>query len=550
MHVAIYARYSSDLQNPLSTEDQIRECKAHAEARGYHVVAVYRDDAISGASLLQRPSARSLLDHAKARRFERVIVEALDRLSRDQEDTAAIYKRLSHAGVAIETLSEGEINELHVGLKGTMNALFLKDMAHKVRRGQKAKVTKGLSAGGVSYGYDVVKEQGDDGEIMRGRRRVNPEKAAIVRRIFALFVAGDSPRAIAHQLNREGVPAPRGGTWSASSINGSRCRAFGILHNEAYLGRVTYGRRTFRKDPETGREIGRLNPRKDWLTAEAPELRIIDDETWRKAQAIKASFAQQPAHKARRPKHLLSGLVRCGVCGGSFTVYGTDRLACSAKRQRGTCDNHRTISFTELERRVLSGLRDQLLHPKAVDAYLKEFRRAAREEAATAARTSQAVRDALADTEARLARLLEALEGGVGIGTIRDRMAALEAKRDELRATLAGIDAPKVVELHPGFADAYRRQIDQLMPALRLDPATAADAMRVIRPMIEAVMVHPMEERGKVRLELRGQMAGILTAATGGAPLPVAVNDCWQRWSGREDSNLRPPAPKAGALPG
>ena len=64
-----------------------------------------------------------------------MVAEALDRVSRDQADVAILYKHLKFAGVMIVTLSEGEINELHVGLKGTMNALFLKDLAAKTRRG-------------------------------------------------------------------------------------------------------------------------------------------------------------------------------------------------------------------------------------------------------------------------------------------------------------------------------------------------------------------------------------------------------------------------------
>jgi site-specific DNA recombinase len=64
-------------------------------------------------------------------RFDVVLAEALDRFSRDQEDTAGLFKRLTFAGVNIVTLAEGDITHLHVGLKGTMNALFLKDLADK-----------------------------------------------------------------------------------------------------------------------------------------------------------------------------------------------------------------------------------------------------------------------------------------------------------------------------------------------------------------------------------------------------------------------------------
>ena len=87
-----------------------------------------------------------LLDNIRAHQFDVLIAEALDRLSRDQEDIAALYKALSFAGIRLITLAEGEINELHVGLKGTMNALFLKDLAAKTHRGLRGRVEQGRSA--------------------------------------------------------------------------------------------------------------------------------------------------------------------------------------------------------------------------------------------------------------------------------------------------------------------------------------------------------------------------------------------------------------------
>jgi DNA invertase Pin-like site-specific DNA recombinase len=78
-----------------------------------------------------------------------VVAEALDRLSRDQEDVAALYKRLSFAGVRIVTIAEDEVTDLHVGLKGTMNALYLKDLAQKTRRGLEGRIRQGKSAGGT-----------------------------------------------------------------------------------------------------------------------------------------------------------------------------------------------------------------------------------------------------------------------------------------------------------------------------------------------------------------------------------------------------------------
>ena len=120
----------------------------------------------------------------------------MDRLSRDQEDIAGLYKRMVYSDVKIVTLSEGEVTHLHVGLKGTMNALFLKDLADKTRRGQRGRVEQSKSGGGNAYGYDVVKKFDASGEPVRGDRTVNAFQADVVRRIFRDYAAGKSASAI------------------------------------------------------------------------------------------------------------------------------------------------------------------------------------------------------------------------------------------------------------------------------------------------------------------------------------------------------------------
>lgn len=239
--VAIYARFSSEMQRDASIEDQFRLCRERADREGWHVVETFADRAISGASML-RPGLQSLIEGATAGRFETILAEALDRLSRDQADIAALYKRLSFAGVQIVTLSEGEINELHVGLKGTMNQLFLKDLAAKTRRGLRGRVEAGLSGGGISYGYDVIRRPGPDGEPVTGERSICEEQAKVVRRVFSEFVDGRSPRTIAHRLNSDSIPGPRGLLWRDTAIRGHRTRGSGLLNNELYIGRLVWNR--------------------------------------------------------------------------------------------------------------------------------------------------------------------------------------------------------------------------------------------------------------------------------------------------------------------
>src|SRR5262249_3044492 len=119
--------------------------------------------------------------------------------------------------------------------------------------------------------------------------------------------------------------------------------------------------------------ISRPNPPEKWQVVEAPHLRIISDEIWDAVQTRKRIYAGKRTHESRRPRHMFSGLVRCGTCGSSYTIKNRDQLACSAHREKGTCDNNRTIRVAELERRVLEGIERRLLAPETVAEFLREY---------------------------------------------------------------------------------------------------------------------------------------------------------------------------------
>src|SRR5262249_24689516 len=182
--------------------------------------------------------------------FDIVVAEALDRLSRDLENTAGLFKRLTFAGVRVVTISEGDVTRLHVGLKGLMNEQFLDELALKTRRGMRGRVEAGKSAGGISFGYRVTGGRPGD-------REIDGPQADTVRRIFRLFTTGVSPKAIAKTLNAEGIRGPHGVAWSPSTIHGHTGRGTGILNNELYVGRLVWNRQRFLKDPDSGRRVAR-----------------------------------------------------------------------------------------------------------------------------------------------------------------------------------------------------------------------------------------------------------------------------------------------------
>lgn len=132
---AIYARYSTDLQSERSAEDQIALCRDFAEREGLAVAATDRDEARSGASVLGRDGLLDPLDAARQGRFEIVIVEALDRLSRDMAAMAGLHKRLSFLGLEIRAVHEGVANTVLVGLRGLVGRLYREDNVLKIRRG-------------------------------------------------------------------------------------------------------------------------------------------------------------------------------------------------------------------------------------------------------------------------------------------------------------------------------------------------------------------------------------------------------------------------------
>src|SRR5262245_58917942 len=185
-----------------------------------------------------------------------------------------------------------------------------------------------------------------------------------------------APRQIARRLNREAVPSPRGGQWNASTINGNRRRRNGILNNELYAGRITYNRQRFVKDPETGKRTARLNPERQWVTREVPRLSIIEEALWERVQAIKQRYSSRWGNQRQSKKRLLSGLLKCGRCGGGMTISRGDRYYCSARREKSTCDADRGIGAHELEERVLKRLRDILLGNEVlVNEFAAEFKR-------------------------------------------------------------------------------------------------------------------------------------------------------------------------------
>lgn len=509
---AIYARFSTDLQNERSIDDQVALCRTYAEREGLNVVATFDDRARSGGSVLGRDGLLHLMDQAREHEFDVLVVEALDRLSRDMEDLAGIHKRLSFLGIEIRAVHEGVVNTVLVGLRGLVGQLYREDVAHKVRRGQAGRIKSGLHAGGLTYGYAYV--LGDP-----GKRMIVEEEARIVRRIFGEYVEGQTPRDIAHKLNKDGVPPPRGRTWNASTINGNVQRGTGLLQNELYAGRLIWNRVRMVKDPDTGKRVSRPNAKGEWQTVEVPDLAIVSAALFDAVQARKKARAiTHPSHQ-RRPQHLLTGLLKCGACGAGMSSKGIDktkrvRIRCSAATESGICADPKTFYLDTVETAVLTGLAAELRHPDVIAHYVQTYQEERRRLAAdTDARRARLERR-LGELSREIDRLVTAIAKGHGDpAVLGPQSTALNEERKAIVTELNQVPAAAtVIALHPAVLARYEEQLNQLQAGLAKGlMAGDSESAEAMRDLIETVTVFRDPSRlGGVEVEIAGRLTALL----------------------------------------
>lgn len=488
--IAVYARYSSDLQNPSSVEDQIALCRRLA--RDHFGVEserlfVYSDAAITGATML-RPDVRRLLADAATGRFGLVVAEGLDRVSRSLRDIAGIYEILQFHGIGMWTAHEGHITKLHIAFKGAMNEMYLDDMGDKMRRGQSARIAAGFALSACPYGYRVKRGVLDErGRNVNGVREVHPEEAAIVRRIFQEYVAGRGLTTIIRGLNADGIPGIHGKPWLRRSLSGRVILDEGILRNEIYIGRLIYNKRVTLRDPLTGKKRYKPQPKETWTRVEVPHLRIVSDELWQavrdrmdKVSRPNPSKRKLPLNMVVHNQHALTGWVRCGVCGGGKTIANASRYVCSNNRFERVCRNSRGTREPVLLDAVFAALLDRLssgsdLRPQLMRVFSQHMDR------------SGGLRAEAADVAEQIERYLDAIGAGVEKDKAIVRILDLQARQKDIEEELSRMilpDLPEESEIRSrlvraimnlkasGSVPDQRNAFDHLLKSIVLTPIT------------------------------------------------------------------------------
>ena len=507
---AIYARFSSDRQKDRSIEDQVALCRDTGAREGFAIIHVFEDRALSGASTANRPGFLELMRAARSRAFDVLIVEDIDRLARDQADFHDARRTFDFNDIAIHTAT-GKVSRIDGSLRALMSELYIENLATHTRRGLLGVVRDGRHPGGKAYGYKAV--DGKPGELA-----IVEAEAAIVREIFSRYAGGDTPREIAGDLNARGIKPSRAAAWNASTINGNHARKSGMLFNELYIGRIIWNRQRMPKDPATGNRVARPNAAADHIAIEAPALRIIDDDLWRRVQAVKARRHHEKPSAARKPPRLLSGLIKCSACGSGMSAVARDRsgmkLQCSAYRERSTCTNKRMVYRDAVERIVLDGLRDTLKD----SAYLEGFARAYNAERnrlrkQTVGDRARIERRAV-EIDRELGRAFDAIvKTWINPATFGDRIKQLETEKAAVAAQLAGAAGQdRIVSLHPVAIERYRHTLDAISTLIERDGHSggAGELAREIRKLIARIVIHAAPGRAPVRIEVIGRLAELL----------------------------------------
>lgn len=517
MRTVLYARYSSDLQNPRSTADQLAALRERAAREGWTIVDIFFDDETSGRAgidEMQRPGLNRMLNRVERGDIDQVFAEATDRIARHSGDAHAVREHLEFFGARLFTLADGHVDEIVGTIKGLMDARFLKDLADRIRRGQRGQHGRGFNTGGRAYGYRVVKPIGPDGEIIRGVLEVDEDQAAIVRRIFDEVISGMSAYAIVKRLNAEGIPSPAGKKWRVSTISGDRVRANGILRNNLYRGVMVYERTHKVYHHKTRRRLIRSNPLSQWRSIDVPHLRIVSDAQW---EAVRHRFSQFDgviASKQRRPKRLLSGLGRCSVCGGGWIVYSRSKWGCANWKARGGCDNARSISTREYERRALGQLQAILLDTDATALFLERYNESLRRRLAEAASLRAPLERRVTDLRDRVRRLIDAIaDGGSEFPEIRDRLRTAKAELADTERRLAELAEETPIQAPVDLGERYRAFVTELGAAMATDGPARERAAAAIRSLIDVIILSPKAEGRGVDVRVEGRMAEIINLA-------------------------------------
>ena len=501
MIAAIYARKSTDqsaiADDQKSVSRQIDHARAYAVSKGWTVDDrfVFVDDGISGAEFANRPGFLRLMNALKPRApFQFLVMSEESRLGREAIETAYALKQLVQAGVRVffylenrERTLDSPTDKIMMSLTAFADELEREKARQRTYDAMQRKAKAGHVTGGRVFGYRNVTITSASGERSHVMLEVNDDEAVVVRQIFDLCAAGAGLKSITKQLNAAGALSPRSQqgrprAWAPSSVRS-------ILHRELYRGQRIWNKT--KKRDAWGQSHRRDRPVEEWLTIEAPDLRIVPEGLWCAARARIVGREEAHRHWCRagkpagaltdgrgvRTRYFLTGFSRCHHCGGSMQAVSRSssrgrsfRYVCASYWNRGAtvCPNGRMAAMDLADTAVSDLLRAEVLKPRRIERALD--RAIELIHAVTSPVTQRpALERQLAHVEAELANLADTAARGGAVPVILEALARREQDRQRVRHALAAevpinnqrLDRPEVLRAQlRGFLNGWGRLLD------------------------------------------------------------------------------------------
>ena len=491
MRVALYARVSSERQDTdLSISAQLKALREYARRNGYQVVREFVDEAESGRSI-DRPGFKQMIAAARQKPppFEAILVWKLSRFARNREDSIIYKSLLRKHGIQVisinEPVEDTPSGRLLEGIIEVIDEFYSANLSQDVFRGQNENASRGFRNGGrPPYGYLRVKVK--DGVHTRTKLEPEAKTAPIVQRIFRECREGKGLKAIARSLNADGIPSGAGKKWGATSIEK-------ILHNEAYTGTMVWPKRSKQSTPTVYRPA--------LQRVENAWPAIVDKTTSDQAQAMLAARAPAATHPRQVDSpYVLSGIMRCGVCGASMVGHGGRRryryYMCGNARRKGreVCPSP-PLPKNKIEGFVIDRIRGYVL----TEDNLQELVRLTNEELTEASderrERLELLDDQIAGIDGRLGRLYDALEtGSFQDGELAPRIRELTGKKEELRQARAEVEETLHYETVSPVDDQVVRDYAEDLRNL-LAGSSITEQRGFLRSFVEKIEVNDAEVR-------------------------------------------------------
>jgi site-specific DNA recombinase len=490
-------------------------------------------DGISGAEFKHRPGFLRLMNALEPRPvFQALIMSEESRLGRESIETGWTLKKIIDAGVRVFYYLEDRERTLDSAMDKVMMHLstFAAEMERekarqRTRDAMLRKARQGHVAGGMVYGYRNVRE------ASHVRRVIIPDEAAIVRRIFEEIAEGRGFARIAQGLNRDGIPSPRAGRhWAMTGVREMVFRAL-------YRGRIVYGKT--RWTDKGGTKVKRRCPPAEWLTLDAPALRIIPEELWQAAHArldrTRQTYLRHTGGRLNgRPeagiesRNLMSGFLVCGQCGGAMhAVKRTSRrggpqvyFLCNGWRVNGSCDNTMSAHLTDVDLAVIEMFRHDVLSPDVIEAVIRRAVQLYREEPEVYAERRERLASEAQRLQDELQRLTEAVASGGQLAALVEALTTRERRRADVLAQLEHLDGlAKAPAWGERLSDEIRARLEEWRLLLGRQPVVARQIVRKL--LVGRLVLTPRSDPTRRWYEITGQASyGTLLAGVVGLVPP------------------------------